>query len=125
MEEDKKNNVTRKTTSPIKVYCLPIEKEIISKKSAQVGMSMARYLREVGQGYRVRGIVDFEQVREMAKINGDLGRLGGLLKMWLTDDVRTAKFDVATIMAVLNKIESTQEELGKVMTKIIMPNAKL
>ena len=71
-------------------------------------MSVARFLREVGRGYRVRGIVDFEQVRELARINGDLGRLGGLLKLWLTDDVRTARFGEATVQAVLERIETTK-----------------
>lgn len=61
----------------------------------------------------------------MARINGDLGRLGGLLKLWLTDDVRTAQFGQSTILAVLSKIEATQEEMGKVMTKIVMPRSGL
>ncbi|MCS6730655.1 conjugal transfer transcriptional regulator TraJ, partial [Proteus mirabilis] len=65
------------------------EKEIIESMARSTGMSVARYLREVGQGYQVTGIVDYEQVRELAKINGDLGRLGGLLKLWLTNDERT------------------------------------
>lgn len=87
-------------------------------------MSAARYLREVGQGYQIKGVVDYEQVRELARINGDLGRLGGLLKLWLTDDVRTAQFGQSTILAVLSKIEATQEEMGKVMTKVVMPRSE-
>lgn len=76
------------------------------------GMSAARYLREVGQGYKIKEVVDCEQVRELAWINGDLGRLGGLLKLWLTDDVRTAQFDQPTILAVLSKSEATQPALS-------------
>lgn len=124
MKENTKKGETRKSTSPIKVYCLPLEKEIIAKKSEQVGMSMAGYLREVGQGYQVTGVVDYKQVLEMARINGDLGRLGGLLKLWLTDDLKSKKFDARTIRAVLHKIENNQDELGQVMTKIMTPNAK-
>jgi hypothetical protein len=45
----------------------------------------------------VRGIVDHKQVEELARINGDLGRLGGLLKLWLTNDARTAQFGESTI----------------------------
>ncbi|MGP9808641.1 conjugal transfer transcriptional regulator TraJ [Halomonas sp. AOP12-C2-37] len=121
MMNDKTERVTRKGSTPIKVYCLPEEKEQIEAQAQRAGMSAARYLREVGQGYHISGVVDYEQVRELARINGDLGRLGGLLKLWLTDDVRTAQFGQATILAVLSKIEATQEEMGKVMTKIVMP----
>jgi hypothetical protein len=30
-------------------------------------------------------VVDRDQVDAMLRINGDLGRLGGLLKFWLSD----------------------------------------
>ncbi len=121
MMNDKAKRITRKSSTPIKVYCLPEEKEHIEVQAKRAGMSAARYLREVGQGYKIKGVVDFEQVRELARINGDLGRLGGLLKLWLTDDVRTAQFGQSTILAVLSKLEVTQEEMGKVMTKVVMP----
>ncbi|WP_417879410.1 conjugal transfer transcriptional regulator TraJ [Vibrio sp.] len=121
---DKAKRITRKSSTPIKVYCLPEEKEHIEAQAKRAGMSAARYLREVGQGYKIKGVVDCEQVRELARINGDLGRLGGLLKLWLIDDVRTAQFGQSTILAVLSKIEATQEEMGKVMTKIVMPRSE-
>ena len=60
-----------------------------------------------------------ERVRELARINGDLGRLGGLLKLWLTDDRRTAHFGEATIRALLARIEATQDQMGAVMHAIV------
>ncbi|WP_447548882.1 conjugal transfer transcriptional regulator TraJ [Vibrio cholerae] len=124
MMNDKAKRITRKSSTPIKVYCLPEGKEHIEAQAKRAGMSAARYLREVGQGYKIKGVVDFEQARELARINSDLGRFGGLLKLWLTDDVRTAQFGQSTILAVLSKIEATQEEMGKVMTKIVMPRSE-
>lgn len=114
---------TRRNNTPIKVYCLEEEKELIREKAEQAGMSMARYLREVGQGYQIHGIVDYERVRELAKINGDLGRLGGLLKLWLTNDERTAEFGEATIRAVLDKIMSTQDEMSDLMMQVVKPKS--
>lgn len=124
MMNDKAKRITRKSSTPTKVYCLPEEKEQIEAQAKRAGMSAARYLREVGQGYHISGVVDYEQVRELARISGDLGRLGGLLKLWLTDDVRTAQFGQSAVLAVLSKIEATQEEMGKVMTKIVMPRSE-
>ena len=123
MRERKKD--TRKGNSPIKVYCLPEEKAQIEANAKAAGMSLSSYLLVVGQGYKIQGVVDFEQVKELAKINGDLGRLGGLLKLWLTDDVRTARFGADTITAVLERVMQTQAEMSAVMTKVVMPRRKL
>lgn len=118
------NAPTRKHSTPIKVYCLPEEKVQIEANAKAAGMSAARFLREVGQGYRVQGIVDCAQVRELARMNGDLGRLGGLLKLWLTNDPRTVQFGAATIRAVLSKIEATQDQMGQVMNDVVRPRAR-
>jgi hypothetical protein len=107
------------------VPVFPEERVVIEGNAKMAGMSVARFLREVGQGYRVTGIVDYEQVRELARINGDLGRLGGLLKLWLTDDAKVAHLDESTIRALLHRIEGTQDEMTRVMTKIVMPRAAL
>lgn len=50
----------------MKVYCLPEEKEHIEAQAKRAGTSTARYLREVGQGYKIKGVDDCEQVRELA-----------------------------------------------------------
>ena len=114
---------TRKQGRHLRVPVLPEEEAAIKQKAAETGLSVAAYLRNVGLGYPITGIVDYRQVRELARINGDLGRLGGLLKLWLTNDVRTAKFGEDTIRALLSKIESTQDEMGTIMLKIVMPKA--
>lgn len=113
--------LTRKNTTPIKVYCLPEEKALIESNAAAAGKSTSSFLLAVGQGYEITGVVDAEQVREMARINGDLGRLGGLLKLWLTDDARTAKFKRSTVVHLLEKIEANQEALALTMSKVIRP----
>ena len=106
--------VTRKGSPPIKVYCLPDERAAIEANAQASGMSTSAYLLAVGQGYQVKGVTDFENVRELVRVNGDLGRLGGLLKLWLTDDPRTARFGDDTILALLGRIEATQDEMSKI-----------
>ena len=82
-------NTTRKNTPPIKVYCHLEERTQLKTLAAASNKSVSSYLLNVGLGYRVQGILDNRRVEELARINGDLGRLGGLLKLWLTDDART------------------------------------
>jgi hypothetical protein len=116
-----KEKPTRKGSPPIKVYCLPEERRQIEANANAAGLSLSRYLLNVGIGYQIRGIVDHKQVEELARINGDLGRLGGLLKLWLTDDERAAQFGKATIRAVLARIEATQDQMIELMKRVIRP----
>ncbi|WP_279147209.1 conjugal transfer transcriptional regulator TraJ [Photobacterium carnosum] len=118
---EQSNAKTRKNSPRLTVYCLSEEKELIEVNAARAGKSASAFLLAIGQGYEVAGVVDAEQVREMARINGDLGRLGGLLKLWLTDDIRTAKFKKSTVVNLLEKIEANQDELALTMSKIIRP----
>lgn len=108
----------------MKVYCLPSEKIELESAAASAGLSVSTYLLTIGRGYRVTGILDNKRVEELARINGDLGRLGGLLKLWLTDDVRTLQFGEPTILALLSKIESTQEQMQEIIQQVVQPRAK-
>lgn len=123
MENDEQERGTRRRQH-LRVPVFPEEKELIEENAAKAGTSVARSLREVGQGYQVTGVVDYQHVRELVRINGDLGRLGGLLKLWLTDDARTAHFGPATIHALLARIEATQDEMSRVMKSVVQPRAE-
>lgn len=117
------SRLTRKAHAPLKVYCLPEERASIQANAKSAGLSTSAFLLAVGQGYQVPGITDYERVRELARINGDLGRLGGLLKLWLTDDVRTAQFGEHTVRRLLARIEATQDQMAGVMKSIVRPRS--
>lgn len=123
MEKDE-TDATRKRRRHLRVPVFPDEAQAIEENAKRAGMSVARYLREVGQGYQIKGVLDYQHVRELVRVNGDLGRLGGLLKLWLTDDVRTARFTDATILALLSKIEATQDEMTRLMRSVVQPRAE-
>lgn len=122
MKEDSKPP-TRKQHKVLRVPVLPAEEAAIKKMAASAGLPVAVYLRNVGMGYQVRGILDNKRVEELARINGDLGRLGGLLKLWLTDDPRTVQFGESTIRALLSKIEDTQDKMHEVMRAVVLPRS--
>lgn len=119
--------ITRKTQAPIKVYCLPGERAEIETMARNSGHSVSTYLRLIGQGYRVTSIVDYRQVQELAKVNGDLGRLGGLLKLWLTNDAKLSPYGMATIsktiVGVLDEIRANQSTIREVMVAVVAPLA--
>ena len=73
----------RKDTLPIKVFCNPAERKLIIAKAGQCGLSASNFLRNVGLGIGIVSAIDHQKIDELLRINGDLGRLGGLLKLWL------------------------------------------
>lgn len=85
------------------------------------GKTASSYLLSLGMGYEVGSVIDAYLVRELVKINADQGRLGRLLKMWLTNDERFAGFEEAqmsrTIGVVLSKIEEMQQALVQLAMK--------
>ena len=103
---------TRKGSTPIKVWCLPEEKVAIEANAQRAGMSMSMYLRNVGIGDQIKGTIDQDLVLKLAKINGDQGRLGGLLKLWLTNSEKLGPHDPdrmrRVIHGVLDRIVSMQ-----------------
>jgi hypothetical protein len=122
-EEQNKKFSTRKHGRHLRVPVLPEEEAAIKQNAEAAGMSVAAYLRNIGIGYQIRGIVDNNEVEKLAKVNGDLGRLGGLLKLWLSNDERTANFSEATIRAVLSRILDTQDLMADTMKSIVRPRA--
>lgn len=119
----------RKGNTPINVYCLPEEKALIQIHARQVGHSASSYLRAIALGYTVESLLDYEHVQELARINGDLGRLGGLLKLWLTDDEKLGRYDVEDmskiIAGVIKEILANQALIRSTMAGIVSPSASV
>ena len=122
MQPRQKTN--RKDYQPIKVYCFPDERETIEQQARSTGLSKSSYLLRVGMGYPIRSIVDHHQIEELVKINGDLGRLGGLLKLWLSKEQSVGGIDARTIRETLKKIDRTQDQMVALMQRVLRPQAE-
>ncbi|SQB21949.1 Relaxosome protein [Citrobacter koseri] len=96
-----------------------MKKAQIQENAEASGLSVASFIRKVAMGYQVESIVDIDQVVELSRVNADLGRLGGLLKLWLANDPRTVDFSPSLIKTLLAKIESTRQELRNIMDRIL------
>lgn len=113
---------TRKETVPIKVYVTPDEKIAITNNAESYSLSASNYLRNLGLGFSVTPTLDQEAVGALAKLNADQGRLGGLLKMFLTNDEKLRKFNendlINGIEKCLSEIYSIQETLYHKVSKL-------
>jgi hypothetical protein len=64
-------------------------------------------------------VLDYQRIEELARINGDLGRLGGLLKLWLTNDERLRGVRAEELRGLLSRIERNQEAMRTIMQKVL------
>jgi hypothetical protein len=104
------------------------EDEAIIKSNAKaVGLRTAEYLRRVGRGCTLPSTLDQQAVSELAKINADQGRLGGLLKLWLTDETKFRVFTHARDVrrsALLHQLGESQKNLQLVMQQVVMASGR-
>ena len=113
----------RKTTTPIKVCCTPFERETLIEKAGQCGLSVSNFLRTVGLGTGIVSVVDHRKVDELVRINGDLGRLGGLLKLWLANEAHFQPISTHglkdQIFATIADIKANQASLKAIIKQVV------
>ncbi|NOS75083.1 MAG: conjugal transfer protein TraJ [Methyloglobulus sp.] len=121
MNNDSTSN--RKTTTPIKVCCTPDERQTLIEKAGQCGLSVSNFMRTVGLGIGVVSIVDHRKVDELVRINGDLGRLGGLLKLWLANEAHFKHISTHgfkdQILATISDIKANQTSLKAIIKQVV------
>lgn len=114
---------TRKHGKHLRVPVLEREEEAIKQRAATAGLSVSSYLRKIALDYPIYNILDYHAVDTLAKVNGDLGRLGGLLKLWLSDDKKLVQFEPLqlqqAIAGALQKISQNQEQLRDIIATIV------
>lgn len=113
---------TRKHGKHLRVPVLPDEEALIKENAARASLTVAEYLRRLSLGHVIKGTIDSENVLKLVKINADQGRLGGLLKLWLTDDPKLALANIAwtpaVVRALLKRIEANQDEMLRLVQSL-------
>lgn len=86
MTDDTERKATpRRRGKPIEVWVTDEEKGAITERAEEAGMSRSGYLRALGLNTPIHSVVDLKAVADLGKISGDLGRVAGLLKLWLSE----------------------------------------
>jgi hypothetical protein len=112
---DAKKEKTRRESSPIKVWVTPEEKGVIKAKAGAHSLSASSYLRRLGLAMPVESTIDQRAILDLVKINADLGRFGGLIKMWLTTN---ADFESLSAQGLQRKLESTLSDVRQLQKKM-------
>lgn len=107
----------------IKIYLKPADKAQIARYAQECDMSMSAYVRLLALGERPIPYAEVEKMSELMKVHADIGRLGGLLKMTLTNDERLndigREMGVATIDNTLVDIRATQAKLLELVDVVL------
>jgi hypothetical protein len=106
--DDTKKGKTRRESTPVKVWVTPEEKSLIAGKAAAHSMSASAYLRALGLELAVQSTIDHRAVLDLVKINADLGRLGGLIKVWLNSNEH---WESSSGRAMQRKLDGTLAEI--------------
>ena len=72
----------------LRVCVTPADAVKIRQNAALMLLTVSQYLRQLGLGYQPPPLADLASTQDLLRAAGDLGRLGGLLKMWLSNEER-------------------------------------
>lgn len=107
----KRSDRRRRDANPIKVRVDDGELQTISDNAKACGLSIPEFLRRLGKGHVPQGKLDQMHIRELCAVAGDLGRVGGLLKLWLVEQragtLATDKVSIPEVDALYREIQST------------------
>ena len=98
-------------------YLTAEEYEQVKEKSKRTALSMSSYTRSLLTGYEPRSIFDQDAVLEMIRAKADLGRLGGLLKLAITEGKEKAR--VRDMRQLLEDIRKGQGRLDQCCRQVV------
>jgi len=113
---------SRKKTEMIQVRATPEEKVKLKARAAAFGMSMGELCRQTLFGVVVKSKTDQNATNELAATRADLGRLGGLLKGWLSGSFVQSSPQSQThsdVVLLLRQIEAAQKEVFEAAKKLM------
>ena len=101
----------------MRVQVTEIERDRIKELACMTRLSASAYLRTLGLGWTPRSVIDHQAVLMLAGVAADQGRLGGLLKLWLS--ARPAQgASITEIRRLLREIEAAQAELRRLIVAL-------
>ena len=95
------------------VYLTDAEYEQIAASASRAGISLSTFAKRVCLGMPVPSLEHKQAVQDIIKARADLGRLGGLLKLAISEGN-----DKAALQRLLREIDHTMRELKNAAMRI-------
>lgn len=110
--------MTRPRANPIKVFVTKEERAEIARLAASANLSLSAYLRAAGLNKQIRSVLDVQAVTELSKVNGDLGRVAGLLKLWLAEK-RGQGAHAREVEGMMKEFRKLQKQSHEIMGRML------
>ncbi len=118
----KKKSEKRIRDPRITVRVSPEEKEIITKKAAMTSAkNPSTYLRELGLEKRIKTTFDSDVLLELGQLKSELGRLGGLVKAWLSPKQK----DIGTTQESIEYLANNKPTLKDLLRDLDLIQSKI
>lgn len=111
---------SRPRSRRVEVWLTADEKGVVAGRAAEGGLSLSAYLRTAGLNHPIRAKVDTEAVGRLVKVTADIGRLGGLLKLWLAER-RDYGAPAVRVSQVLDDTYHLQQQLLRLTMEMRRP----
>lgn len=112
-----KNAIKNKKSKTIILRVTPDEFEKIQALASASCLTVSEYVRKSTMGQEITSKADYEAVDRMIVIGANMGRLGGLLKLLISN---LSKGDIAGQAAIdlLEKLKADREDLVTVIKSV-------
>ena len=108
-KENSMRTKKEKASARLKVYLAPDQYAAIVESATNTGLSMSAFARKCCLGSKVEPVMNAGAVRDLIKINADMGRLGGLLKLYLT----MPEVPATDVLPLLKEIKDIKDIMEK------------
>lgn len=112
-----RSTTVRDRNRPLRVVVSTVERAEIETRAQSANLTVSSYLRTLGIGYQPKSKLDQFAVLSLVKVAADQGRLGGLLKLWLSDKPGEGATTI-DVRQLLREIEDAQIELRQIVRQL-------
>ena len=114
---DNTDRAARRQPDILKVVVSPEDRAAIETRARAADLPVSAYLRRLGTGFQPKSTLDQQAIGDLVRMNADQGRLGGLLKLWLSEKPGQGApaYDVRRL---LREIEGVQADLKAIVRRL-------
>ncbi len=120
--EPKPRSEKRRRQGRIEVRVTEEEREAITEAAINCGLSTPEYLRRLGLNHEPNSVADQRVFLEVLKLHKDLNRVGGLIKLWLSEREtklpQEAGIGVGELRVVLQDLRRISNDVKKAVMKL-------
>ena len=90
----------------------------INEKADLCAVNRSEYIRQMSMHGSIRSKLDKEATRQLFLLQADVGRLGGLFKLWLSRAEDSSMHEQLDIYRLVFEIEQLKKSINKLITKL-------